>query len=385
MRRRLTALLCALVLLLGSLPARAITEADIYFVAVNIKLLPLGADTAPIWVNGEIYVPASVFDSRETGMDLGILVERNRAQNTLALYTLRQMLVFDLDDGSCTDHANQKLGFRCVVRGGRTYLPLEAVCDAFGLRDTYAYTRYGYLVRICTEDSRLSSDEDFLDAASEIMRSRAKEYIDSQRAPVPDTPPKPPEPVLPDDPVVTPPEQDQPKGRVLVYLAFLCRDGEGLESILNSMDRSGAKGLFFFTPELLTSRDDLARRVVGSGHCIGLLADGEDVRGQLKQGNRLLGHVARTAATAVRVPEELREELQSEGWRCWEGTVDALPRARERGAAYAQRMTDAIGTRSRSVYLTLDDSVSTAGVLAAALDEFRNQEYTVVTPIETRI
>ena len=105
----------------------------------------------------------------------------------------------------------------------------------------------------------------------------------------------------------------------------------------------------------------------------------------LQQGNELLGHVARTATTAVWTQEENREALEAEGWRCWQGTVDAVPRARERGAAYAQRMVDAIGTRSRSVYLTLDDSTATAGVLSAALERFKNEEYTVVTPIETRI
>ena len=219
MKRRLTALVCALVLMLGILPARAITEADIYFVAVNIKLLPLAADTMPIWVGGEIYVPASVFDEATTDVDLGVLVERNRAQNTIALYTLRQMLVFDLDSGRCTDHANQTLDMRCVVRGGRPYLPLAAVCDVFGLRDTYAYTRHGYLIRICSEDTRLSNDADFVDAASEVMRSRAKEFLDSQKPAAPELPPPPPPSVMPDDPVVTPPEQDQPKGRVLVYLA----------------------------------------------------------------------------------------------------------------------------------------------------------------------
>lgn len=385
MKRRLTALLCAVILLLGIVPARAITEADLYFVALNINLLPLSADTMPIWVDGEIYIPASVFDSKGTGVDLGVLMERNRAQNTVVLHTRRQILIFHLEDGSCTDHANQKMDMRCVVRGGRPYLPLEPVCDIFGLRDTYAYTRYGYLVRICTEDTRLSNDADFIDAASEVMRSRAKEYIDSQTPVVPE-PPKPPAPVVtPDDPVEVPPEQEQPKGRVLVYLAFLCREGEGLEAILGHLDRRGGKGLFFFTPELLAARDDLARRVVGSGHCIGLLADGEDVRGQLQQGNELLAHAARTAATAVWVPEEAREELENEGWRCWEGNLDAAPRDRERGVAYAQRIVDAIGTRSRSVYLTLDDTPTVADVLGAALDRFQNEDYTVVTPIETRI
>lgn len=382
MKQRLTALLCAILLLVGIAPARAITEADIYFTSINNNLLPLAADTMPVWVDGVIYVPYTVFDRAVTGMDLGILVERNRAKNTVALYTLRQMLVFDLNDGSCTDHANDKMDFRSVMQNGRAYLPLEAVCEIFGLRDSYAYTRYGYLVRICNASNALS-DERFIDAASELMKSRAKEFIDSQRAPVTDTPVLPP--ATPDDPVVTPPEQDQPKGRIHLYLAFQCRSGEGLETILDALDRTGNKGLFFFAPELLAQQDDLVRRIVGSGHCIGLLAEGEDVRAQLERGNEMLGRIARTAAVAVCVSDELRQELEEQGWCCWDETMNAVPRERERPTAYAQRMVNAIGSRSRSLYLTLDDSAQTASVLDTALQHFEAQEYTIVTPIETRL
>lgn len=382
MKRRLTALLCAVVLLLGVVPAKAITEADVYFIALNINLLPLSAENTPLWEKGELYVPATVFDRNVTGMDMGVLVERSSAKNTLALYDLRQMLLFDLEDGSCTDHSNEPVDIKCVVRGGRVYVPLGPVCDMFGLRDSYTYTRYGYLIRICTESARLS-DADFIDAASELMKSRAREYIESQRPVVTDKPPVPP--VTPEDPVDVPPEQDQPKGRVHLYLGFLCRSGEGLEPILDALDRSGGKGVFFLTPELLAQQDDLVRRMVGSGHCVGLLAEGDDIPARLERGNRLLGHIARTAATCVWAPEEHSQQLQQAGWRCWQGTLDAGVRDKERPASYAQRMVNAIGTRSRSVYLTLDDSSATAGVLAAALDRFENEEYTVVTPIETRI
>lgn len=382
MKRRFMALLCALVLLVGVVPVRAITEADIYFTSINNNLLPLTVDTMPVWEDGTIYVPYTVFDRTVTGMDLGVLVESNRAKNTVALYTLRQMLVFNLDDGSCTDHSNEKIDFGCVIRNGRAYLPLEAVCETFGLRDTYAYTRYGYLVRVCNAPNALS-DERFIDAASELMKSRAKEFLDSQRPTAPDKPVLPP--VTPDDPVDTPPEQDQPKGHILLYLAFQCRSGEGLETILDALDAKGSKGLFFFTPELLVRQDELVRRIVGSGHCIGLLAEGEDIPAQLEQGNAWLKHIARTAAVSVCVPEELRSELEERGWRCWDESISAVPRGQERAVGYAQRMVNAIGKKSRSLYLTLDDSVATASVLGPTLARFGDEEYTIVTPIETRL
>ena len=378
MKRRLAALMCALVLLIGIVPVRAITEADIYFTSINNHLLPLTADTMPEWVDGAIYVPYTLFDSSVTGMDLGVLVERNRAKNTVAVYTLRQMLIFNLSDGSCMDHTNETMPFRSVMRNGRPYLPVEAVCDIFGLRDSYVYTRYGYLVRICNAANALS-DERFVDAASELMRSRAKEFLDSQRQPVPDTP------VLPPDDPVVPPEQDQPKEQVLLYLAFQCKTGEGLETIMNSLDRNGSKGIFFLSTDMLVQQDDLVRRMVGSGHCIGLLVEEGAPQTTLEQGNRLLRGIARTTATAVYAPDELHSELEEQGWRCWDETLQAVPNEQERSAAYAQRMINAIGNRKRSVYLTLDDSARTASVLDTVLQRFKDQEYTIVTPIETRL
>ena len=161
-------------------------------------------------------------------------------------------------------------------------------------------------------------------------------------------------------------------------------EGVGLESIVDALDRYGAKGVFFFRPELLITQDDLVRRIVGSGHCIGLLAEGEDAAVQLERGNELLGRIARTAATAAYAADELRTELESADWRCWDETFNAVPRGQERPAGYAQRILNAIGTRNRSVYLTLDDSDATANVLETALQRFEEQEYTIVTPIETR-
>lgn len=392
MKKRLIALMCAVVLCLSMLPARAINVGDVYFTSVNDILRPLTMDTMPTWVNGVLYVPASVFDNTVTGVDLGLYCNQSSTNNTVTLYSLRQMLVFDLSRGIAYDqHSGQSLSARAVNRNGRIYLPVETVCSFFGLEDSYNYTQYGYLVRIKNEAAWLN-DADFIDAASMPMASSLQELLRSQQTPV--TPPAPPvsvdPPALPDDPPQGGGEQT--KTQVQVCLAFRCQTGEGLEQILNELERRGGWGIFFFTPELLVGQDDLVRRVVGAGHSIGVLAQGDTVvesRRLLTRANEILHHVVRTGATAALVPDEQRQALEGENWACWRETVDARPRENERSAAYTQRIIRAIGTRSRTVYVTLDDSRRTAQMLPGLLSELLGatgkETYRVLLPVETRL
>lgn len=384
MKKRLTALLCAVVLCLCCLNAHAINAGDVYFTAVNDRLLPLAADTMPTWVDGRLYVPASVFDSSATGVDLGPYFRQNN--NTVTLYSLRQMLVFDLNRGIAYDqHTGQNLSARAVNRNGRIYLPVETVCDFFELEDSYNYTLYGYLVRIKSPAAWLN-DADFMDAGAIPMSTALEDFLRAQQpADTPIPPSGTSRPVTP-DPEPSPEPDDTTKTQTQVYLAFRCENTGGLSQILDLLDDSGSRAIFFFDPELLAQQDDLIRRAAGSGHSIGLLAQGsslEESRRLLAQGNQLLARIARTAATAALAPADQRGGLEADGWVCWQETVNALPRETERATSYAQRILNAMGTR-RTVRLTLDDSHQTARVLSTLLQQFEQKQCRILLPLETR-
>ena len=363
MKKRMIALFCAAVLLLSLSTAHAINAGDVYFTSVNDKLIPLAIDTMPTWVSGRLYVPASIFDGAATGVDLGFYFRQNN--NTVTLYTLRQMLVFDLNRGIAYDqHSGESLPAKAVNRNGRIYLPVETVCDAFHLEDSYNYTPYGYLVRIKTASARLN-DADFMDAASTLMAADLEKILRTQQPPEPD---------------------DTPKTQTQVYLAFRCDNGEGLSDILDRLSAASASAIFFFDPDRLAQQDDLIRRVVGSGHNIGLLARGDtaaESRALLAQGNRLLASIARTVATAVLAPTDQRATLKEDGWACWQETVNAVPHQYERPAGYTQRITSAMGSR-RTARLTLDDSATTARVLPTLLQQLKEPQHRILLPLETR-
>ena len=374
MKKRIIALLCAAVLCLSMVPVQAINAGDVYFAAVNDYLVPLTMDTMPTWVNGMLYVPAAVFDSAVTGANLGVYCNQSSTNNTITLYSLRRMLVFDMSRGVAYDyHSGEHLPSRAINRNGRIYLPVEMVCDFFGLEDTYNYTRYGYLVRIKSEAAWLN-DADFMDAASGPMSGALQEILRQQQ-----TKPQDPPPPVQQEPVV---EQPEPKNRAQLCLGFRCETGEGLERILDRLDREGIRGMFFVAAELLTQRDDLIRRIVGSGHGIGLLAEEGS---ELAQLNRVLAHVVHTAATAALVPDGQLQALEQEGWVCWKQTVSGLRREKEGSAAYAQRILRTLSSRRGTVYLTLDDSTAMAEALPVLLQQLEQEEYTFITPLETRL
>ena len=374
MKRRFTAVLCAIALLAAMLCTPGMATERVCFTAVNDRLMPLQADAMPAWVNGLLYVPSTVFDRSVTTVDFGMQYNYSRSSNTVTLYNLNQMLVFDLAKGTSYDQISGKVMPRAVNRTGRIYLPVVAVCDFFGLDHYYTQTQSGYLLRI-SNDAAWLSNEGFLDAASMDMANQLQKYQDSLK---PVQPPQLPEP----------PADDTPQSRVQVCIGVRCTGGDGLQRILNTMDRAGWRGAFFFEPDSISVQDDLVRRVVGSGHTVGLLTQGADAstnRQALAQGNHLLAVTAYTAATAVHAPAEQRQELEGHDWVCWQDTVNGSVRSGERAAAYAQRMVNAMGTGRRTVYLTLDDSAATAQVLSTLLGRLEQDGYTMLSPLETRM
>ena len=383
MKRRIMAALCAIALLAALLCTPGVATERVCFTAVNDRLIPFQANAMPEWVNGLLYVPGTVFDRSVTTVDFGMQYNYSRNSNTVTLYNLRQMLVFDLARGKAYDQISGKAIPRAVNRNGRIYLPVVAVCDYFDLHHYYTQSPNGYLLRI-SNDAAFLSDEGFLDAASTDMAYQLRKYQDSLKPvdpPVLPDPPAPPE-EPPDD--VTQPENT----RVQVCIGVRCTTGEGLQAILDAMDRAGWRGAFFFEPNIITGQDDLVRRVAGSGHTVGLLTQGEDVdagRQQLQQGNERLAFTARTAATAVFAPEEQRQELEKDNWVCWRDTQNGSVRTSERAASYAQRMVDALGTGRRTVYLTLDDSAATARVIDTLLERLKEDGYTMLVPLEARM
>ena len=327
-------------------------------------------------------MPYTVFLAQYNGgfklVDVDYSYIHTSTTHKLTLYTLQQMLTFDLKNGTCREEiSGESYPAQAIMRNGIPYLPVVMVCNFFGLDFSYTAFSQGYLVRI-NNDSVVLSDAKLIDAASNLINRYLREYNQSIN-PAPDT-------TTPTSPPSEPDESNTTN--VSTYLAFLCKDGQGLDQILSALDSAGNQALFFFTPEALEQEDDLVRRILGTGHSVGILAEGgtlDQTRALLEEGNRALEHLAYTRTTVAYVPDGQRELLEQEGWVCWDQTMALSPSGTVGPNTFAVNTLNRLEGRTRTTYLTLEGGENTARILSALLRQLRYEHFVVYTPMETRL
>ena len=380
MKRRAAGFLMALVMLLtvGTplLTARPMAADNIYFTAVNDNLCPLNDETMPFWSGGNLYVASTVFSS----YDLGLSYARDTSAQTAVLYNRNKVLEFDLANGG----ANNKLGTyysaRAISKGGYVFFPLAFVCSYFGLSYSLRDTSWIPLVRVC--GSAILSDSQFIDAASTLMASRYYAYRQSKN-PGTNTPADSDNeggdtPNLPQPEEET--EQEDNKDTARVLLAIRAGDDASLVSMLNTLDRYGYQATIFFDPASLQGRDDLLRRIVASGHRIGLIQSaGADVSA-LEEGNGRLRQC--TGTTTRMVLSSYQTTAHSAGYAVYEPTLSAQTMG-STASSRASRIFSAIESRSGTVKLLLGGDETTAEALPTLCRRLNQKDYTVRSVNET--
>lgn len=392
MKKKLS-ILAAVVLFVGlawPIPASA---ANLYFTAINDSVAPLSSDTMPFWSGGTLYVPYTVFDASQNGINvsLGLYASYNRGSGTITLFNLRRMLVFDLNNGTCRDDmTGTTYSSRAILRNGKPFLSLNMVCSFFGLEYSYSqlpYIAQGYLVRIKSAGA-VNDDAGFIDAARNVINNRFRDY--TQGLSSADTT----NPARPGTGSGTNPGSGNNSGtttvdsdgtRTATYLAFRCESAEGLTDIMSALDSGGERAVFFLTPQLLEEEGDLVRRALGTGHSVGILAGGEDTERRLDRGARALEAAAHTRTTLAYVPDGQREALEEEGWVCWRETTLLRPDGSANANTYASNAVRRLGNRDGTVYLTLEGGENAADILPALLRDLSRDNYIVSIPLETRL
>ncbi len=325
--KQLSAALLAFVLLLAlSLPQGTASASSYYFTALNEKLQPLTNSTMPVLVktsrSSTLYIPLSLFDSRATGVDLGVYCGGD-GKPTATLYSRSQSLTFNLDDGTTfSGDGDQKL---CMAlwRNGRVYVPANWVCNYFGLTLSMLTTDYGDLVRITNGNEALNNDQ-FLDAAPNHLQYYLNLYNQSLAT---DTPAS-PTPSSPKPPVSPAPAESQDPDSLQVALAFRCTEGD-VDALLDALDSRDQRALLLFDPAQLAGQASLVRRAAASGHTVGFTVEAgtaEDALAALAEGNRLLQAICYTRSRVAELPgasADLISALEENGWRVWQCQVDA--------------------------------------------------------------
>ena len=382
--RRILPRFLALVLCLSLVLPVPVSAADLYFTAVNDRLLPLSSDTMPLWSGGLLYVPYNVFSREVSGVDLDISTSYSRTAGTVTFYRTKQILVFDLNTGTSRDDITGATYYaKAIIRNGKPYVPLNMVCTFFGLARSYTAISQGYLVRI-KNDQVVFSDSDFIEAAADLIDRRVRDYNQSLN-PSPDTstpPAQDPTPVSPpEEPVTSATDRH-------TYLAFRCTSKAYVEELLNALDDQAVFALFLFTPQALEESGVLVQRILGTGHSIGLLSEEGElsaVRADLEAGSRLLQLTAHTRTTVACAASSLHNALEKEGWVCWSETTVLEPSDTVGASTFAANTVNRLEGRTGSVYLTMDADANTVRVLSSLLRSCRNNHLILSTPLETRL
>lgn len=297
MKKRILAALLAAAMLLCCGQA-ALAEEQIYFTAVDERVLDLNDETMPFWFGGYLYVAATVF--RESGVGYSY----NVVTQTLVLYDSSRSLVCDVATGSVTTGQGELYDHVCVTRNGVTFVAASPVASYFGRTYSNSRVNHGYLIRVKTGTAALP-DSLFIETATYLINSKYQQY--QNRSTTAETPAK---PEVPEET----PEPAEADGRS-IYLCFLAEDAERVDGWLDALERRGARAAFYFTEEALSRCGGQLRRLAVSGSSIGLMPDGGDgALDQLSRMNRTLFAAAGMKTRLVYAPDADRSALTAAGY-----------------------------------------------------------------------
>lgn len=309
--------LCAAMLCALSFPVSG--ASTVYLMAVNDKVHETTADNMPMVVDGALYIPYTMLSVQVTGINLGVRAQYSATRNTLTLSAAGMVVTFDTRNNTAVDASAGPLNVRAIVRNSMVYLPIAWLCDYFpGLSYSLSRTSYCVLVRL-TSSAVILTDEQFLDAADNLLRDNLARYQASLTPASPSASPS-------SAPSPSPsPSAQQPSS--LVYLAF--RWGEYAGDMAAALEDRGQRGLFLFSADELEGQEELVRRLVGQGHQIGLALTGPDPANCLEQWERARDRLAQIAccttviASADGLDGEGRRVLEEAGCALWTATLKA--------------------------------------------------------------
>ncbi|MEG2634667.1 MAG: polysaccharide deacetylase family protein [Oscillospiraceae bacterium] len=255
MKQRIISILLAAILLV-SMSSTAIADGSgICFTATNDTLLELSS--MPVYVSGNAYVPAKVFST------FGVYYDYFEPDEIAHLYCGNIQIYFELSTGNSYDGNNIIQSVSAFLRNGTVYVPVAWICSYFGLYySSISGNGNGDIIRI-KNGGEVMSDNQFLDAATSLMHSRYNEYFGKN---------EPSQPSIPTAPTpTTSPNADLPdRSAAGISLCFI---GLPSKEMLDAFDKYSLLATFFLTETDANSSPDTIRRIIGSGHSIGVYCE----------------------------------------------------------------------------------------------------------------
>ena len=331
MRKALVLLLAAGVLLTGTaLPA--IAAPDVFFAAVDFEILPLSDETMPIRSGGTVYAPPAVFTAQNSVFFSWV---SDNGRRVFLIDKGNRILTFDLDAGIAYDWDKQ-YNYKALRQNGEYYLPVDKVCEHFGITWTELETDYGPMLRLRIA-STPASDQSFQNsnATKTYVKTYYNEYTTVKPAPT----------LASSLQTSSPTEPPSPSPREVAYLTIDDGPSALTERFLDVLDEYGVHVTFFMPGYVMRSEQaaESMRRILGSGHAIGIHSYSHDAKlfyaspeamlDELKRTNDLLERHTMYRTRLVRTPygsvpymsPTLCQAMTDGGYRFWDWNIDGDP------------------------------------------------------------
>jgi len=267
--------LCMAVFLVPAVSRAAVIP---YFMAANDTLLPFDESTMPYVSDGEIFVPDKVFSQ------CGVFSLSSVESELVQLYGGGKRLYFNTAQNVTRDIDGNTVDCSPARRiGRRFYVPLDSVCEYFGLTcgkpieipRNIIPNEQMYVIRIIS--NAVFNDKTFVGINDTALLSSYNEYYAPPPPPPPPTAtPSTPSPSSSPGVSVSPSPSETPSPtyrNVTVYLSFFNTGAGYAERVLNTLNAPAATGCpscFFVSADEIAANPELIRIISGSGHTVGI-------------------------------------------------------------------------------------------------------------------
>ena len=369
-KKYLAFFLCLLMVLQITVTPTNATE-NLYFMGVESNVLPLSDATMPFWQGNFLYIPSSAFSGAGRA-DAPVRQTVDNGGKWVALHQKGNAILFK-EGSTHGEDASGKLYYPgAVKRNGQFYVPVAVVASYFGLKYSVQKVDHGWLVWLRSPDFILS-DSEFANAATGMLEHRYQEYA-SKKA----------EEKAQAATTVTKPVPEVLSGKK-VYLCLEGNDSTGL--LLDILDRYSAKATVFCTLEFMQEHHDLLRRMTGTGHGIGILADESlptPVADQIRAANQVLDQATYSQTRLIRIKNAQSETLEAMEAAGFLTEISQLKTPAETldTAKGAEALFQKISTSPQASVLWMGDTVQLRG-LKPFLEEVKQYKHRCLPLTET--
>lgn len=358
MKRRIKSLilLILIIIIISSLCVSSFADnTGVFFTSVNDTLLDLSA--SPVFYGSSAYVSARVF------ANFGIYYSYFASDMTAELYNDSKQIFFDMEKANAYDSNLTPYDASAIYRNGVTYVPVSWTCRYFGLSYSLISGKgSGDILRI-KNGAEVLSDNQFLDAASSLMQSRYNEYyhISGESDTVPET-------VKPD------------RNHTIITLSFI---GLPSDKILDYFDNYSVSACFFLDADDADADPDIVRRIVCSGHKLGIYSTGTASE-SINDASNAIYSASQVLPTVVTAPP-LSEESCANYAKLNAMAYYSPHYKTGTGKISLSDLTSIISSAEHYLSLCFNINQESVKILPHVLQYLTSNEYTVVTIRETML